>query len=106
MQNMSIRLNFLKVMLVLYLRNLEDTTLTKRVYLEPRFKGWPGVAEETVLICQYLQIEDCNLTKLDKEEYRKRLLQACHVRNEQLLRNMGDGKCARLGMRVLERKNI
>ena len=71
MENMSIRLNFFKVMLVLYLRNLEDTTLTKRVYLEPRFKGWPGLAEETVLICQYLQIEDCNLTKLDKEEYRK-----------------------------------
>ena len=79
-------------MLVLYLRNLVDTTLAKRVYLEPRFKSWPGLVEETVLICQYLQIEDCYLTKLDKEEYRKRLLQACHVRKEQLLRDMGHGK--------------
>ena len=91
-------------MLVIYLRNLEDNTLARRVYEEQKLKGWPGLAAETVLICQYLGIEDCNQTSQNKEDYKRTLIQACHLRNEERLRTQGEGKCARFGQETYGRK--
>ena len=83
-------------MFVLYLRNLENTTLSRRVYEEQKRWCWPGLAEETKLICHYLQIEDCNETQLNKEDYKLILLQASHLGNEESLRLMAQGKYARI----------
>ena len=96
MLDMSLRVKIEKVMLVMYIRNLEGSTLAKLIYEEQKLKGWPGLAEETSSICQYLQIEDCNQTNISKDDYKKLLIQACHTRNEEQLRMMAQGKCARI----------
>ena len=96
MLEMSLRVKIEKIMFVIYLRNLDNTTLSRRVYEEQKLQCWPGLAEETKLICQYLQIEDCNETQLNKEDYKLLLIQACHLRNEENLRLMAQGKCARI----------
>jgi hypothetical protein len=96
MLEMSLRVKIEKVMFVLYLRNLENTTVSRRVYEEQKRWCWPGLAEETKLICHYLQIEDCNETQLNKEDYKLILIQASHLRNEENLRLMAQGKCARI----------
>ena len=55
MLDMPLRVN-------MYLRNLEDTTLAKRVYEEEKFKEWRYIAADYILICQ---------TKQSKEDYKK-----------------------------------
>ena len=81
MLDMSIRVKVEKVMFVMYVRNLENTTLARRVYEEQKLKCWPGLAAETKLICQYLHIEDCNETQINKEDYKQIVLEASHLRN-------------------------
>ena len=78
---MSLRVKIEKVMLVLYIRNLEGTTLARIIYEEQKLQGWPGLAVETRSIYQYLQIKDCNQTNIYKDDYKKLLLQACHIKN-------------------------
>ena len=58
MLDMSLRVKIEKVMLVVYIRNLEGTTLARRIYEEQK----PGLAE-TSTICQYLHI-DYNQTNI------------------------------------------
>ena len=90
--------------LFLYIRNLEGTTLASIIYEEQKLQGWPGLAAERSSICQYLQIKDCNQTNIYKDDYRKLLLQACHMKNEEKLRTVANGKCARLGYETYGRK--
>ena len=66
------------------------------VYDEQRKENWPGLAAETKVICQELQIEDCNITVLSKSEYRKLVVQACHAMNEKILLTQAKGKCERI----------
>ena len=56
----------------------------------------PGLASETADICRNLNIQDCNSTKLNRQEFRKILLSACHTKNEELLRLSARGKCERI----------
>ena len=73
MLEMSIRVKIQKVMFILYLRNFENATLSRIVFEEQKHQCWLGLAEETKLICHYLQIEDCNETQLNKKD-KKNLL--------------------------------
>ena len=52
--------------MVLHLRSLNQDTLASKVYKEQRTNKWPGLAEETQIICEELGIEDCNITQKDK----------------------------------------
>ena len=79
------------------------------IYEEQKLKGWPGLAEETSSVCQYLQIENCNQTNIYKHDYKKLLIQACHTKNDEQLRMMAQGKCARIEYgrkEYIQKKNI
>ena len=83
--DMSFRLYIEKIMLIIHIRNLEENTLAKLIYMEQKKMHWPGLARETADICIELNIEDCNTTRLPKCEYRKILIEACHRKNEDKL---------------------
>ena len=93
--NMSLRIWKEKVLLILYIRNLDITTLARKVYDEQKIQKWTGLAEETRTICEKLSIEDCNTTQIGKVPYIKILNQALHKKNEQNLRLLATGKCER-----------
>ncbi len=59
-------------------------------------KQWPGLAKETSIICQSLNIEDCNQTSLDKQNYMKLVKAAINLENERRLRLLAHGKYQRI----------
>ena len=83
-------------MLIIHIRNLEKTALARLIYEEQKKQCWPGLALETSAICKDLQIEDCNITKLSKEQYSKVVNVACHTKNEKTMREQARGKCERI----------
>ena len=103
-----------KVMLVLHLRYLDKESLAHRVYQEQLAMGWPGLASEVEDICKELKIENANTTTCNRTDYKQILIQACHIRNEAILRKLAEGKekCFRMtseryGVKAyLEEKNI
>ena len=42
--------------MVLYIRNLDEETFASKVYKEQKLKKWPGLAAETLKICDILHI--------------------------------------------------
>lgn len=88
--DMELRIWIEKVMM-LYVRNLDDNSLAKKVYIEQKYQQWPGLVIETETICQKLKIESVHTTKLRKQKYRKIVVKACHQLNEQYLRNKANG---------------
>ena len=52
----------------------------------------PGLASETSANCQNLDIEDVNITTLDKSRYKAILKKAAHKENEKRLRALASGK--------------
>ena len=79
--DMSLRVWIEKIMLIIHIRSMDEGSLARRVYEEQKNQNWPGLASETALYCQQLNIEDCNLTKNYKISYRKYLIKACHRKN-------------------------
>ena len=69
--DMSIRIWREKILMVLHIRSLDETSLARQVYEEQKLKDWPGLARETRNICIKLDIEDCNITQLGKPKYRE-----------------------------------
>ena len=96
--DMGVRVMQEKVLLALHLRYLDKESLAHLVYLEQQTMGWPGLASEVEEICGELNIENVNTTKYNKSDYKKILVQACHIRNEAILRKMSEGKekCSRM----------
>ena len=95
-----------KTFFVLHLRNLEEDTLVSLVYKEQKFQKWPGLAAETLKICEALQIEDVNETKLNISSYKQYIMEALHTKNEEKLRSFGLGKCERLATESYGKKRI
>ena len=93
--DMSLRVYKEKILFVLHLRNLENTTLAGQVFNEQKENNWPGLSEETRIICEKLALEDCNITKICKSKYVKMLNVALHQKNEENLRVLSKGKCER-----------
>ena len=60
--DMGLRVYKEKILLVLFIRNLQDHTLAKQIYNEQRLKKWPGLVTETTQICNDIEIEDYNYT--------------------------------------------
>ena len=85
-------------MLALHIRRLGEETLAGKVYQEQKLNQWPGLYKETDEICRSLEIENVHDTKLNSQDYRKRVLEACHKLNEQRLRKQAEGKekCERI----------
>ena len=83
---------------MLHFRYPDQESLAHRVYLEQLAMGWPGLASEVEQICKQLNIENVNTTKQNKYNYKKIFSTACHLKNEQILRNLSEGKdkCVRM----------
>ena len=95
--DMSLRIWREKVMMILHIRSLDETSLARRIYEQQKENNWPGLARETKDICTSLNIEDCNITQIGRNKYREYVTQACHKLNEERLRSKGlDIKCARI----------
>ena len=75
---MQLRICKEKILLVLHLRNLDENSIARQIYKEQKSQQFPGLAMETKLICQNLNIEDCNKTLLDKTYYIKVVTKALH----------------------------
>ena len=69
--------------MVLYIRNLDEETFASKVYKEQKLKKWPGLAAETLKVCDILHIEDCNETQQDISIYKLIVLKALHRKNEE-----------------------
>ena len=111
--DMKLRIWEQKVMMVFHIRSLDKDTLANTIYEEQKSNEWPGLYQETKQICEDLQIEDCNITRLSKQTYKEVVLAACHKKNEETLRSKAnEGKCSRIsgeeyGMRdYLKTQNI
>ena len=90
--DMKIRIWIEKLMLIMYIRNLEEGSLAKIIYKEQKSKNWPGLVEETQDICKKLNIESVHETKLCTKNYRKIVIEASHIANEKLIRDKAKGK--------------
>ena len=64
----------------------------------------PGLAAETLKICDILHIEDCNETQQDISIYKLNVLKALHRKNEENLRFLAKGKCERILYEQYEKK--
>ena len=94
---MGLRVWKQKVLFVLHLRSLDDETLAAQIYKEQKTQYWPGLIQETKQICKELDLEDCNITRLSKTDYKTLLMKACHLKNEARLRlQASETKCARM----------
>ena len=89
---MGLRVDREKLMLALHCRRLGEGALAGQVYAEQQAQGWPGLAQEAGKICEKLDIESCDVTSLSKDQFRKYVTQACHVKNEERLRDQAEGK--------------
>ena len=94
--DMGLRVHLEKILMVLHLRSLNQDTLASQVYIEQKTNKWPGLAEETHIICEELGIEDCNITQKDRVSYKKSAIAACHKKNEEYMRRLAKGKCERI----------
>ena len=84
-------------MMIIHIRDLDSDSLATMVYEEQKVNKWPGLAQETQVICKELGIEDCNSTSLNKGDYRKLVTEACHKKNEEIIRNeASEKKCQRI----------
>ena len=97
LQDMKVRIWREKILMILHIRSLDEDSLASRVYEKQKQENWPGLSNETEMICKQLKIEDCNITKLSKKEYTAILNEACHKKNEDILRaSASEVKCARI----------
>ena len=104
--DMKLRVWIEKVMLVVHLRSLEEGAVGNLIYQEQRVQDWPDLASETKVICEELDVEDCNITQIGKVQFRKYITKACLLKNEEILRKMAEGKekCQRLTSESYGRK--
>ena len=56
--DMGLRVWREKIMLMLHIRRLDESTLAHRMYREQRANAWPGLAQETQSICEQLEVEE------------------------------------------------
>ena len=60
LMDMGLRVDMEKVMFVLFIRSLDEDSLSRKMYEEQKEKSWPGLAKETKDICERLKVEDVN----------------------------------------------
>ena len=90
--NMGLRVALEKIMMIHHIRSLGENSIARKVYEEQKSKNWPGLAKETALICEELKIENVNETLIPKNEYRKIVMKACQMKDEETLTTQAEGK--------------
>ena len=65
--DMELRVKKEKLMMTLHLRDLEEDSLTRRIYEDQVSMDHPGLAKEAKEICKELGIENTNVTRLSKK---------------------------------------
>jgi hypothetical protein len=96
--DMGLRVKMEKVMMILFLQELDEETLSHRIMEQQQKMGWPGLVKEAREICEELNIEDCNITRRNKKEYKEILEEVCRYEDEIILRALAEGKekCTRM----------
>ena len=87
--DMGLRVALEKISMVMHLRSLDESSLARRIYEEQKARKWPGLAKETSSLCNKLEVEDCNTTRLGKNEYRKLFIEACRIKHEAKMKDDG-----------------
>ena len=87
------------------IRNLSEDTIARRVYEEQNVNDWPGLAKETQKCCQYFNIEDWNISRLDRTRYQNIVIKTVHIKNEECLRSQAKGRCDRIKHESYSRKD-
>ena len=90
--DMKLRVWKEKVLMILHLRNLDEGSLAYKVYKEQVRNEWPGLAKEGKTICDHLNVEDCNTTKLSKDEFKKIIEEAIKKKDEDEIKKEAEGK--------------
>ena len=95
-----------KLLLILYIKDMDEETLAAKVYKEQKLNSWPGLVEEGRKICEELGIEDVNETTMSKKKFKEIVLEACKQKDEQNLKNLAKEKqkCTRILKENFERK--
>ena len=95
-----------KLLLMLHITRLDEDTLAHKIYKEQKDNAWPGLAKETENICEQLGIESVHTTRLDAQQFRKLVTEACHILNEKRLRKKAEGstKAKRIEMELYSKK--
>ena len=93
---MDLRIYREKILLVLHIRSMDSNSFANLIYEEQKNIQWPGLAKEASVICQSLNIEDCNQTSLDKQSSMKLVKAAINLENERRLRLLAHGKCQQI----------
>ena len=76
--DMGLRVKREEGLRIIHLRSLKENTLARIIYETQNNNEWQGLVKETIAICRYLDIEDCNITTLNKQQYSLVLNQACN----------------------------
>ena len=90
--DMKLRIYKEKLLMIMHIRKLDESSLASRVYHEQLAKGWPGLAREGSEICKELDIEDVNVTTLTKSEFKRVIQGALQTRDEILMREQAENK--------------
>ena len=68
MIDMKLRIWKLKCLLLIRLKNLDDDSLAKEIWIEERKNNWPGIGRGVSKICEELKISDINTNVVTKKE--------------------------------------
>ena len=88
----------------MHIRSLKEDTIANKIYLEQISENWPGLASETKLICEELNLDDCNIISINRDQYKKVLIQAGHIENEKYLCGLAKGKWEMISVEEYGRK--
>ena len=75
-----------KLSLLFHVRNMEDSTLAKKIYNQQLLYGWPGPIREGVKLCEELGIPDLTKIKASEREFKIMVKEACRLKDEQELK--------------------
>ena len=78
--------------MIVHLRNLDENSLASKIYKEQLEKGWPGLAKEAKEICEELDIENVNETKMGKNDFKRLVNNALKINHEKMLRQQAQEK--------------
>ena len=66
LMDMGLRVDMEKLMFVMFIRSLDEDSLSRKMYEEQKEKSWPGLAKETKDMCERLK-EQLSLKKCTKK---------------------------------------
>ena len=78
--------------MIVHLRNLDESSLASKIYKEQLEKGWPGLAREGKEICEELEIENVNETRMGKNDFKRLVINAIKINHEKMLREQAQEK--------------